>query len=224
MKNLIVTISFLVLFSCNERKEITPNAQGYDFYPVEMGQYSVYHVEEILYKLSGFDTTIYQLKETIFDSIVSNDQVTYLIRRDKRDDPSVEWKTDSVWTVTKTDHFLAVTENNIPFIKLTFPVKEGNEWDGNSLNTKKSVGYYYQPLGGIIIDTLEQGDHIRVVIEDIPSNLVSRDERSEVYVRELGLVQKDYVTLAFCTVDCNEIGEIEGGRSLQQTLIEVGNE
>lgn len=224
MKQVLFFFSLAFLFSCNEKKEIGPEVLGYDFYPIAIGQYRIYEVEEIQYKLSGFDTSSFQLRETLFDSIVSSDQTTYLIRRDKRDDPSLEWKSDSVWTVTRTQNFLSVSENSIPFIKLTFPVKDGKEWDGNSLNAKGNVGYYYQPIGGIIIDTLAQNDHIRVVIEDIPQNLVNRDERSEVYARGIGLVQKDYVSLQFCTVDCNEIGEIEGGRSLQQILIEIGNE
>lgn len=224
MKYVSFLLISLVLLSCNEKKEIGPEVLGYDFYPIAIGQYSIYEVEEIQYKLSGFDTASFQLRETIFDSIVSSDQTTYLIRRDKRENATLEWKSDSVWSVTRTENFLAISENSIPFIKLTFPVKEGREWNGNSLNSQGNIGYYYQALGGIIVDSLAPEDHIRVIIEDIPENLVSRDERSEVYARGVGLVQKDYVTLQFCTVDCTVIGEIEGGRSLKQTLIEVGNE
>lgn len=219
---LVLSIGFVS--SCNETKEVDTNSLGYDFYPIEIGQYRIYDVEEIVYQAIGFDTSVYQLRETIFDSIPSMDQITYLIRRDKRDDATLEWEADSVWTVTKTVNFLAVNENNIPFIKLTFPVRNSAEWNGNSINSKSELIYYYQSLDTPIIDSLSSSDHIRVIIEDIEQNIVNQDLRSEVYAKNIGLVSKDYLTLNFCTVDCTELGEIESGRSLKQTLIEIGNE
>ncbi len=220
----VALVLLRLLSSCNETKEIDPNSIGYDFYPIEIGQYRIYDVEEIIYEISGFDTSVFQLRETIFDSIPSVDQTTYLLRRDKRDNASLEWEADSVWTVTKTTNFLAVNENNISFIKLTFPVKNGNEWNGNSLNSNNELTYYYQPLAAPFIDSILISDHIRVVIEDIEQNIVNQDLRSEVYARNIGLLSKDYLSLNYCTAGCTELGEIESGRSLKQTLIEIGNE
>jgi hypothetical protein len=218
-----VLLTFCVL-SCNESKEIDPSSLGYDFYPIEVGHYRIYDVEEIVYRAIGFDTSIYQLRETIFDSIPSSDQITYLLRRDKRDNEQEEWEADSVWTVTKTSHFLAINENNIPYIKLTFPVKTNSEWDGNGLNSRSKIIYNYQSLATPLIDSIDADQHIRVIIEDIPQNIVSQDLRSEVYAKGVGLVIKDYLTLNYCTSGCSDIGEIESGRSLKQTLIAIENE
>lgn len=212
------------LLSCNETKVLDPNTLGYDFYPINVGQYRIYDVEEIIYEAIGFDTSIYQLRETIFDSIPSSDQITYLLRRDKRDNAQQEWEADSVWTVTKTTNFLSINENNIPFLKLTFPVGIDREWNGNSLNARNEITYYYQALQNSLIDSLDVNDHIRVIIEDIPKNIVNQDLRSEVYARGVGLVSKDYLTLNYCTAGCTDLGEIESGRSLKQTLIEIGHE
>ncbi|MEO9484628.1 MAG: hypothetical protein ABJG47_14315 [Ekhidna sp.] len=214
------------LFSCNETKEIGPDLLGYDYYPLNVGQYSIYEVEEIQYLVSGFDTTRYQLRETIFDSIVSIDRTTYLIRRDSRANEMSAWKSDSVWSVTQTSSFLSITENNIPFIKLTFPVNVGREWDGNSLNSRGALTYYYQTIDSQIIDSISTENHIRVIIEDIEENVTGVDLRSEVYVTGVGLVEKDYLTQKKCTSsDCGvDFGTVIGGRSLKQTLIEIGNE
>ncbi|MEP1095773.1 MAG: hypothetical protein ABJG78_11730 [Cyclobacteriaceae bacterium] len=224
MKNIVRLAVFTILISCNQQLEVTNETLGYDYYPIVLGQYRIYDVEEIDYKLSGFDTMHYQLRETIFDSLVSPDQTSYLIRRDKRGDVTEKWKSDSVWTATLTSNYLAISENSVPFMKLTFPVELGREWNGNSLNTKPEITYYYQPATEAIIDSVVLDDHIRLIIEDIEPNIVSQDERSEVYARGIGLVQKHYLTLQFCTADCNEIGEIEAGRFLSQILIEAGNE
>lgn len=215
-----------VFSSCNETKEIDPTALGYDFYPLYLGEYRIYDVEEINYLITGFDTSVYQLREVIFDSIQSNDQITYLLRRDIRVSELDEWESDSVWTVTSTTNYLAITENNIPFMKLTFPVIQGREWDGNSLNSRNELTYYYQPLATPIIDSIAAVDHTRVIIEDIEENITGLDLRSEIYARGVGLVEKDYLTQKKCTSsDCGaDLGVVIAGRSLKQTLIEIGNE
>lgn len=224
MRILPTIFIFVFLTSCNEKVDVTPEILGQDYYPISIGQYRIYDVEEIIYKLAAFDTSHYQLRETIFDSLVSADQITYLIRRDKRNNAQEQWTSDSVWTATRTENYLAISENNVPFMKLTFPIESGREWDGNSLNTKSEIIYYYTGTTEQLIDSISLDNHIRLIIEDIEPNIVNQDERSEVYVRDIGLVQKHYMTLKFCTVDCNEIGEIEGGRFLNQVLTEAGNE
>ncbi|WP_421765433.1 hypothetical protein [Ekhidna sp.] len=218
--------AIFILSSCNETKEVDPATLGYDYYPLNLGEYRIYDVEEINYLITGFDTTIYQLREIIFDSIPSNDQITYLLRRDIRASELDDWESDSVWTVTSTANYLAITENNIPFMKLTFPVIQGRAWDGNSLNSRNELTYYYQPIENAIIDSIATEDHTQVIIEDIGENITGIDLRSEIYARGVGLVEKDYLTQKKCTSsDCGaDLGEVIAGRSLKQTLIEIGNE
>ena len=220
-----VLLVALATIACNETKDVGESDLGYDYYPLSIGNYSIYDVEEINYLITGFDTLNYQLRETIIDSIPSIDQITYLLRRDIRENASDQWVSDSVWTVARRDNFLAITENNIPFIKLTFPVTLGSEWDGNSLNSRSGVTYFYQSTGRFI-DSLSIEDHVRVIIEDIEENITGVDLRSEVYARGVGLVQKNYLTQTRCTAsDCGvDLGEVIAGRSLRQTLIERGNE
>ena len=214
----------MLVSACNETKDLGPETLGVDFYPINIGQYRIYEVEEIQFKIVGFDTLNYQLRETIFDSIQSIDQTTYLLRRDVRQNSLQEWESDSVWAVASTDTYIAVSENNIPFIKLTFPVIDGREWNGNSLNSRGNQIYYYQGVSQAIVDSVAAEDHVRVVIEDIEENITGLDLRSEVYVRGVGLVEKDYLTQRNCTAsDCgDDLGKVIGGRSLKQTLIEIG--
>ena len=219
---------FLLTFttSCNTSKEVGPETVGYDFYPLAVGDYRIYDVEEINYLITGFDTAVYQLREIITDSIPSIDQTTYLLRRDIRQNELDDWESDSVWAVTKTSNYLSITENNIPFIKLTFPVKQGKEWDGNSLNSRAEQIYYYEPIDTLLVDSLTLNDQIRVVIEDVEENVTGVDLRSEAYVQGIGLVEKNYLTQKKCTSsDCGpDLGEVIAGRALRQTLIEIGNE
>ena len=222
----LVLLVFFGCSACNETREVGPETVGYDFYPLEVGQYRIYDVEEIRYLITGFDTSVFQLREIIFDSINSIDQTTYLLRRDIRETAMDEWQSDSVWTVARTNNYLVITENNIPLIKLTFPVNTDRNWDGNSLNSRGEQTYYYQSLPAASIDSIALEDHIRVIIEDIEDNITGVDLRSEVYVRGIGLVEKDYLTQKKCTAsDCGpDLGEVIAGRSVKQVLIELGHE
>lgn len=204
---------------------MVPENDDSDYYPITLGQYRIYNVEEIDYNIASFDTSFYLLRETIIDSIQSADEVNYLIQRDKQFQGSAVWEADSIWLVAKTDSYVKVTENNVPFLKLNFPVSLENNWDGNAFNTSSAITYYYTELQEPLVDTVSLDDHIRVIIEDIQSTIVKQDERSEVYAKGIGLVEKDYLTLTFCSgSSCEEEGAIDGGRLLKQTLIEIGNE
>jgi len=224
----IFFISILGIFlGCNESRTPDPSELGYDFYPISIGQYRIYDVEEINFQLVDFDTSVFQLRETIFDSIVSIDQVTYLIRRDVRADASAEWRSDSVWTVSMNSTYLALTENGIPYIKLSFPVSAENQWDGNGLNNRTQMIYRYETIGSSLVDSIPAEDHIRVIIEDRVDGIVGNDLRSEVYAKGIGLVEKDYFVEQICNSQSscgNDFGEVIGGRSLKQVLVEVGNE
>ena len=217
-------IMFLLLISCNEYKIIDPRTVGYDYYPIEIGQYRIYNMEEIIYRITGFDTSVYQLRETIFDSISSRDQITYIIRRDVRNNETEEWVSDSTWSITKTNSFLSIRENNIPLIKLSFPVSIGNEWNGNSLNNRNNLTYRYESVDELVIDTTSDKNHVKVIIADIEQNITGMDLRSEIYVRRIGLVEKDYLTLVNCTAgNCGgDLGKVVAGRSLKQLLIATG--
>ena len=211
--------------ACNVSQVIDPSTLGYDFYPVEVGQYRIYDVEEIQFRITAFDTAVYQVRETIFDSIVSLDQTTFLMRRDIRSSEMDEWESDSIWSVTPTNLYVSVAENNIPFIKLTFPVRVGAQWDGNSLNARSFQTYYYEEVSESPFEEVPLADQIRVIIEDIPENTTGVDLKSEVYARGIGLVVRDYLTQVKCTAgNCgDDFGKVEGGRLLKQVLVEYGS-
>lgn len=216
-------LALVCVSACNESKEVGPETIGYDFYPINVGESRVYNMFEIQYLVKGFDTSTYQLRETIFDSIPSNDQVTYLLKREIRSNENDKWENDSTWSVTRQVNYLSITENNIPFIKLTFPVKDKVSWDGNSLNSRNQSTYSYQAVDSAVIDSLKPKDHIRVIIENIEENVTGLDLRSETYAKGIGLVSKDYFTQSKCTASsCGEdLGKVIAGRLLRQTLIKI---
>lgn len=223
-------MSLVLLCSCSEEVSDVSLDPGYDFFPLELNAYRTYEIQEVTFEVFQPDTTRYFLKEVVKDSMTAGDGlVTYLINRFKSPD-SLSWKLDSVWTARRSEVVAVINENDVPFCKLVFPIKEGRTWDGNAFNVMDEQEYRFEQLSGYAIGskTLESDKVIRVVIEDIPENLVNQDERYEVYGRGIGLLEKNYIQLSFCTLNCEEkgfsIGAIEKGRILSQKLIKYGVE
>lgn len=225
-KALLVLFLVILLSACKEEQSDISIDPGYGFFPLAYGQYHIYEVEEVTFSTFSIDTASFFLQEKITDSLVSGDgSIRYLLSRYKSQD-TLTWVLDSVWTVQRHKESLVVTENNLPLVKLVFPVLSGKTWNGNALNIYDSDSYFYadEPGRTVAGQDVAVSDIIRVVLEDIPENLVKQDERSEVYARGVGLVEKDYYSLNFCSVNCEELGEIQSGRILKQNLIAYGQE
>ncbi|WP_258097144.1 hypothetical protein [Marinoscillum pacificum] len=226
----IISLILTATLSCSEEVSDLTLDQGYDFLPLQVGNFWTYQVEETVYEVFEPVTTTYILKEVIVDSLVAGDgTVKYLINR-YIGNTEVELALDSVWAVRKTGRDAVFSENNTDLVKLVFPVSVNKTWDGNAYNTRESQEYYYESVDSYSLGDVSytSSDAIRVIIEDIEQNLVNQDERSEVYLRNVGLVEKDYIQLSFCTVNCtqkgSEVGAIEKGRILSQKLIVYGKE
>ncbi len=220
----------MTVWGCSEEISDLSLDPGYDFLPLQVGNFWTYEVEEITYEVFEPDTSTYLLKEVISDSIVApGGAVKYLISRYKGDSVS-SLVLDSVWAVRVTERAAIFTEHNKDYVKLSFPVAADVSWDGNAYNTLESTDFYYQNVNDYMWngETYPAADAIRVIISDVEQNLVNQDERSEVYLRTIGLVEKDYIQLSFCTVNCedkgSDIGEIEKGKILKQKLIAYGKE
>lgn len=223
MPRLFKLISLILLLTgCNEQFSEGDVDLDSDFFPLKIGQFRTYEVTEINYNAQGSDTSTYLLRETINDTIRNGDEVTYLIKREFRTNETFEWSIKDIWSCRKTVSHVVITEENIPFVKLVFPVLVGETWDGNAFNTLNSGDYYYESLSENHYEELiSENDLIKVVIADIPQNLVNQDQRYEVYGRGIGLIEKDYTILEFCTTNCSS-EQIDDGMKLKQVLVDYG--
>ncbi|MEM9327361.1 MAG: hypothetical protein AAGA85_16965 [Bacteroidota bacterium] len=222
-----VILASWILQGCTETEAPNPDLSGSAYYPLETGNYWIYQVEEVEILPLGNDTSRYQLREVISDSIVSSlGEVTYLLNRESRADDSSPWRQDSLWTVRKNGQFAVVTQNSVPLIKLVFPVEAGKTWDGHALNNLGTVNYRFDPVDLTDVESsvdLSNASLIKTVISELESDIVGTDMRSEIYANGIGLVQRDELILVVCTSsNCQVLGEVVGGRFLSQVLLEYG--
>lgn len=219
---LFIAMAGLLMYSCSD-PEVTPRVDGQDYFPLNDTTERVYEVEEIMISpLGGSDTTNYQLMERVGDKAVTEaGDTVYVLYRYTRIDDGAEWDFQNTRPVRVQKGNLLVTENNIPYARLSFPFFEGKNWDGNAYNafdedeyTMQNVGESYTLKGNTYSET------VTVVQEDVQDTIVQKDIRMEIYARNTGLIYKESVLLNYCTrPECLGEGIIEDGRLLKQILI-----
>ncbi|CAN5160659.1 hypothetical protein BH23BAC1_BH23BAC1_27920 [soil metagenome] len=234
MQNKIYLYSIIVLFiftclSCNtETSEPDDTRLGFVFFPLETGLYRVYQVEQTDYRLTGeIDISRYLLKEAVVDSFRNEmNEYTYILYRYTRSPEDTKWEIDSAWTAKKSPRQAIVTENNIPFVKLSFPFREGATWNGNSLNTLGVENYTMVNVNKNFTSDLNNFDNtVTIIHKDNEDTIISLDRRKEIYAQHVGLIYKEALALNYCAqVQCIGKGEIESGTSFKMSLLENGRE
>lgn len=215
----IGSLIIILIWSCSNNF-IVPSEE---YYPYKNAYSRIYEVIEINYQINNPKTEKrYYLKEQI-NSINKNDNViTFNIQRYKSTTTS-NWKLDSIWTAIKTPDKLIIKENNVEFVKLTYPIIENAKWDINLFNTTKpllatsSINNKKVNYGNIEIS--------KSVVINISndSSLVSLNKNKEVYGLNTGLLEKTIENFEYCqsTPDCIGKGIITFGNSKKVKLIAI---
>ena len=224
----------LLLLGCvsDDLPSPIPPVAGPDYFPLSVNRYAIYDVEDIRYTLrDGADTNRYQLRELVADSLLGEGgEIIYSLKRYTRN-PSVDrWQLDSIWTARKNQERVVVVENNVPFLKLVFPFREGLQWDGNLLNSRWPQPYTLTATDTTLhqeissnLDTLL--DHSQTVVQRNLRTLVGDSVLVEIYGKDVGLLYKKSLILQYCADEgCIGQQQIESGRSYRQTLVAYGKE
>lgn len=195
----IIYILFIIIISasCNKTNNNPQIDFGYDYYPNDSSYFRLYEVEDILYNdfQQTTDTINYQMVE-VFDRNFKD-----LEGRDSqelkrfRQNPNGTWTLLDVWQATKTDTRVEQVEENIRIIKLIFPVKVGNNWNGYA-------------FAGIDDESFEVESKVQdTVINDINieelvtvthynnKNFIEQQTELEKFGKGIGMVHRYYVNL-----------------------------
>ncbi len=214
--------------SCTEVVEPNIDVFGFEYYPLAIGDYKIYYTSIIDYNLDGsVDTTTYLVKELAENSVLYSDgnYRTILGRYSKELDGN-KWKKDSIWAVQTDDSKIIISEANVDYVKLTFPVAEEKEWDGNATNAKDVEFYQLKDVqASYEYDTLSYKNTLTVVHKDLvdPAKITEDDYRIEVFAADIGLVHRLKIKINYCS-NCVENGKIDDGFIFEQKLIEFGKE
>jgi hypothetical protein len=184
----------IVLFSCKKEQEPAFDF-GYEYFPLDSGRFVIYNVDSIVYDdfTGTIDTFKYQLKEitTAFFYDLEK-RPAYKVERYKRLNDTLPWEIKDVWAASRNSITAERTEENITYVKLYFPVKQGNYWNGNARNTLEPASYEYATVGTGNSFGGHSFTSTLKVIQLNKKNLIEDQYAEEVYARSIGMIYKRY--------------------------------
>jgi hypothetical protein len=198
---LLIGMIFL-LGACSENEPFkSPNSEEY--FPLQIGQYWIYNVTQTVYKEvePKEANSVFELKSEVVDAFENLEGgVTYVIHDSKRANSEGSWEYYQTWSAKSDEFKVVITESNVPYIQLTFPLYKNKSWDGNKLNTKEYDEYVVQSIGQNYrtSSVLQFNDCVVINEENYSDDVEDKDERLEIYARNVGLVYKKKIFLLYC--------------------------
>ena len=244
---LVVLAGFLTGCDKNE-EEVDPSRMGYEYYPLEIGNYRIYKVTNIKFQHNVGDTTRFQMKERVDTSFYDQtNKLTYKIIRSVRPNENSPWVDDSVMVVSKLNNMVLLTKDNTKYVKMVFPVKEGLTWLGDAYNNRQAVSYStdgtkrsdyylkkdpytYQQAGAPYTHNGTVYPKSVTIVQGTPTETwIGYDDRKEVYAEGVGMVYSLYNKVVYCnqmfSFDCEyATGYKLQGLERHEELIEYGKE
>lgn len=205
---ILLCVCFAACKKGNEELNTTPISE---YTPLEVGKYITYQLDSFRYlpfSLQGV-TLSYQVKFVVDGQITDNlGRPAYRIVRQIRVNPTDAWVNDNSFTAIPGENSFEFIDNNLRFLKLRGPVKDGFTWKGNSyINTTSQFSdfayldgwdYMYDSvgaplsLGSFALDNtikIAQRDEI-IGNPDDPNSYSEINYGVEYYAKGIGLVYK----------------------------------
>ena len=227
----VLLVAVLAVVSACSTSSVEPanNIVGYGYFPLQKGRYAIYDVDSTSWRFVGGNSVAkYQLKELVSDSFPDIfGGITFKIERYRRPDTNANWRLDSVWTATRTATQAVKTENNVSFIKILFPVKNGSEWDGNRLSSEHENSPEIYTMSGVgkplSLGAINFSNTLKVTHAN-DSSCLGKNQSIEYYAEGIGLIFKQKIKLKYKENDFCLTDSIEYGGIYNQTLIKYGKE
>lgn len=230
-----IILVFFLLPGC-QSQDILPKTTGTEYFPIRVNAYWEYDVVETsIAQVGGQTTSFYELRVSVSDSVLVSGRISHIMQRSKRVDASSPWTALDTWSVQLTAFQAIQQEGNLPFVKLLFPLSEGKSWNGNALNNLGGPDVCVD--GSLHCDNylvtdlakpfeasgISYENSVTIVENNNDDPIVMKDVRTAVYVKSIGLVQRESTLYSYCTIgDCIGKKIVENGTIYKQTLKAYG--
>ena len=236
----ILPVSFLVvvallLFTCKKgsNDDFTLDYQ-YEYFPVDSGRYWIYKVDSVRF-VNGFsDTVTFYVKELIESIYPDNtNRPTARIERFRSNDSMGTWAITDVWFANRNQITGEKIEENLKFVKILFPPKEGQTWKGNqflqvttNIEWIEDWTYEVQSLNvPVTIGNMNFDSTLTILQHDNQIDFENKLEKifsTETYAKGVGMVYKELSYLEKQDITAPWI-EPADGFILKMTIVDYGN-
>ena len=211
----VVNLLILVGLGVGCRQDATdPGPSDATYFPLQTGNYWIYQVTQETYSLISAPTKrIYQVQEKVGNSFTQNGQLFFLVEESVKLATQSEWKINAIRTVYKNSSEVVSQDNNVPTLRLVFPVTATTFWNVNTYNANPDTVLRYQDTGRSFRIGNQVFDRTISVVGSNDSTLVNLQKYQRVYAQNVGLVYRESASLAYCqsSPDCIGKGIIASG-------------
>ena len=201
-KRLFPVIFFLILItsSCQD-SPVEPVPFDTSYFPLSTGKFIIYEVDSIV--MSDFfnttDTVHYQLMEAVDSAYTdAGGRQAFRIIRSRLDSLNGAWRIIDVWSANVTETTAEKVEENLRFIKLSFPVLLNKIWAGNSyINTDSPLVYLddweykYTDVNETFDTYAGTFDSVITVLQHEDINAIQTVFYQEKYAKQVGMIYKE---------------------------------
>lgn len=175
---------FFIIFlfaSCKKKTEMLRTDLVQNYYPLEIGKYITYNLDSTVFTNFGQNKTIihYQAQDRVDAQITDNlGRPAFRIFRYLRSNSSQPWMPDNTFLAVPTENGIEYVEDNLRFLKLMNPVRQGYSWKGNSFIDTYSpeFGLTYLADWDYTYDSLNAPLSINSLQFDSTITVLERDE------------------------------------------------
>ncbi len=222
MKNVIVAVITVVCLAitfsaCEKKSEELPTASLQEIFPLALGKTWIYKLDSIVPAAFGTSllTKTYHAKDSVVSAFSDNQgRLSFIIRRYIRDTAGLKpWSFGTTITATATDKWVEYVENNMRYIKVSLPVREGYSWYGHAfIDTRNNNYTYLDKLNGWDYTWQNVNEQYRLLNKTYdstaviaqndettppgpfdPNNFKQRTFGKEVYAKGIGMIYKDFL-------------------------------
>jgi hypothetical protein len=210
----VVLLAVVLFGACKKSTETLNTTPVSEYAPLEVGKYITYQLDSFRYipfSLQGI-TISFQAKYIVDAQITDNlGRPAYRIVRKIRKNPTDAWVNDNSFPAILSNESYEFVDNNLRFLKLRGPVKDGYTWKGNSyINTTSQYSdfiylqdwdYTYDSVGApLTLGAINLDNTIKVAQRDEvvgnPEDPASYSEINygvEYYAKGIGLVYRRFL-------------------------------
>jgi hypothetical protein len=220
----LLAIVVSLLFSCTKKTETFQTDALSDYIPLSTGKYITYRIDSTVFTNFGRTTEVhkYQVKHVIESQIEDNlgrpgyRVFRYISNLNDTLNTTKTWTPDGTYFITPLSDQVELIEDNLRFIKLHLPIKDGFQWKGNkylppdpysSLYNfsnddnmedwdfeidNSSTSFSYQGKTYTDICNIEEADEAYNIPITDPNSYASKTRALEKYSKNIGLVYREY--------------------------------
>lgn len=206
----------LIFIGCKKQNDNFSSSPLSDYFPLKTGKFITYDLDSTIFINFGSKDTVvkYQVQDRVDSQITDNiGRTAFRIIRFIRKNSTQNWTPNNTFIAINTGSSIEFSENNLRFIKLKLPVKDGYTWKGNSFIDTYSLNsevkyfddwdYVYDSLNvPLTLGALRVDSTIKVKQRDeflgqdphlAGTQYAEKNYGAEKYGKGIGLVYKEFL-------------------------------